>query len=174
MRPVLALVIFMGSILIAHGIPPAGRESAAGLKIELRPISPHVRSTEDIIVTVLFRSPEQDTTIWNALGWSPSTGLSLQVFDSTGHRVSTDFLSTFHPLPPDRGGKNALITISGASFAGFDSRIPARLLFPEPGHYTMKCVYESTLPRDYFHGTTIWGKEDGPIESTVVSVSVDK
>jgi len=80
----------------------------------------------------------------------------------------------FHPLPPDRTGKNALISIGGKSFAGFDSQIMVKTLFPGPGKYTVKCTYSPPLPRDYFHGHKIWGKEDGPIESASVPIFVDK
>jgi hypothetical protein len=125
-------------------------------------------------LTLLFRSPEKDITIWNALGWGEATGLHLQVSDASGNKVQNDFVEMYHPLPPDKTGKDALITIGGDIFAGFDSQIPAATLFPGPGRYTIKCFYHPPLSRNYFQGHTIWGNEDGPIESTSVSVLVER
>ena len=154
----------------AHSVKPASGE----LSIEVRTNSNRVRVTDEIVVTVVFRSPEREITIWNALGWGAPAGLYLQVLDSSGHEVRNDFVPFLHPLPPDRVGKNALISIGGRVFAGFDSQISVKALFPGPGSYTIKCLYSAPLPRDYFQGSTIWGKEDGPIESAGVPVTVDK
>ena len=144
------------------------------LRIELRASARRVAMTGNVDLAVLFRSPEKGAvTIWNALDWGAPAGLYLQVLDSSGHEVRNDFAPFFHPLPPDENGKDALISIAGGSFAGFDSEIPAKLLFPGPGRYTLKCRYSPPLPRDYFKGHTIWGKEDGAIESAPVPVTVD-
>jgi hypothetical protein len=74
---------------------------------------------------------------------------------------------------PDKDGKEELISIGQNCFAGFDSRIPAKWLFHKPGRYTIKCIYAPKLPRNYFRGRTIWGKEDGVIESAAVSITVE-
>jgi len=142
------------------------------LRIELRTTANPVRLTDDLGVTVVFRSPEKGVTIWNALGWGSGVGLYLQVLDSSGSEVQNDFHPFYHALPPDETGKDALISISGSVFAGFDSQIPAKLLFPKAGTYMIKCVYQPLLSRHYFQGHTIWGREDGPIESTEVLVAV--
>jgi hypothetical protein len=76
-------------------------------------------------------------------------------------------------LPPDPGGKNALISIGGMTFAGFDSHFAASELFPHAGSYTIKCIYNAPLSRNYFEGRIIWGKEDGVIESVPVSIVVE-
>jgi hypothetical protein len=145
-----------------------------GLSVELRSSSNRVKLQDEMVVTVFFRSPRKDTTIWNALGWGGVTGLRLQVLDSSGHDVENRYVQLYDVLPPDETGKNALISIGGNSFAGFDSHIPVKMLFPGPGRYTIKCIYSPTLPRHYFQGTTIWGKEDGVIESPGVSISVSE
>lgn len=147
--------------------------SADRLNVELRVSSHHVHMTDDVVTTVFFRSPKKGVTIWNALGWNPSTGLSLHVLDGSGHRVK-EFFEMYDLVPPDETGGNELISIGWDVFAGFDSRIAAKLLFPGPGRYILKCVYSPPLPRNYFQGRTIWGKEDGPVESAEVSVFVDK
>lgn len=141
------------------------------LIVELRVNSHHVRLTDDVVTTVFFRSPKKDVTIWNALGWNASTGLSLEVLDHSGHQVK-EFLEMYDLAPPDETGKDALMAIRGNIFAGFDSRIPAKLLFPGPGKYILKCIYTAPLNRNYFQGNTIWGTEDGTIESAGVSVWV--
>jgi hypothetical protein len=151
----------------------ATRTAADGFRIELRTGSDRVRMKDDIDVTVLFRS-DQEITIWNALGWGAPAGLFLKVFDSSGHEVPNTFAPFFHPLPPDLRGRDALISMGGTIFAGFDSRISASDLFPKPGKYTLRCSYGSPLPRNYFQGHTIWGKEDGLVESTQVPVLVDE
>jgi hypothetical protein len=143
------------------------------LTVELRASAGRVRMSEDVMLTVFFRSPERPVTIWNALGWGAPAGLYLQVLESSGREVGNDFAPFFHPLPPDETGKDALISIGGRSFAGFDSQIPAKALFPGPGRYTLKCRYSPPLSRNYFKGHTIWGKEDGAIESSGVPVTVD-
>jgi len=144
------------------------------LRVELRANASQVAMTGNLNLTVLFRSPERGVvTIWNALDWGAPAGLYLQVLDSSGREVRNDFAPFFHPLPPDENGKDALISIAGGSFAGFDSEIPAKALFPSPGKYTLKCRYIPPLPRHYFKGHTIWGKEDGSIESAAVPITVD-
>src|SRR5260370_9290787 len=127
------------------------------LRIELRASASQVRMMDEIMLTVFFRSPEREVTIWNAFGWGAPAGLYLQVLDSSGREVRNDFAPFFHPRPPAQTGKDALISIGGKSFAGFDSQIPASALFPGPGRYTLKCRYSPPLSRDYFKGHTIWG-----------------
>ena len=77
------------------------------------------------------------------------------------------------PLPRDLDGKDALISVGGSLFAGFDSRIAVKSLFPKPGRYRIQCLYGPPLPRNYFRGQTIWGKEDGPVRSIGASVYVE-
>ena len=167
---ILILVLVSGSFAQSANPEKAGLNR---LRIELRAGASRVAMTENLNLTVFFRSPETGAvTIWNALDWGAPAGLYLQVLDSSGREVRNDFAPFFHPLPPDENGKDALISIAGGSFAGFDSEIPAKLLFPGPGRYTLKCRYSPPLPRDYFKGHTIWGKEDGAIESASVPVSV--
>src|SRR5258708_3885930 len=171
MKPVIVFLMLINSVFsqVVHGAT-----AAPGLRVEIHTSSSRVRLPDEIAVTVFFRSPEKDITMWNALGWGASTGLYLQISDSSGHEVRNDFVQMFHPLPPDRTGKNALISIGGKSFVGFDSQIPGKTLFPGPGRYTVEAIYTPPLPRDYFQGSTIWGKEDGPIKSARVTVFVDK
>jgi len=143
------------------------------LSIDLRVAASRVRMRDEPMLTVFFRSPDREVTIWNALAWGAPAGLYLQVLDSSGHEVRNDFAPFFHPMPPDETGKGALISIGGTSFAGFDSQVPAKALFPGPGKYTLKCRYSPPLSRNYFKGHTIWGKEDGAVESPAVPVAVD-
>lgn len=172
MKAAMLFLVFSG-LTFAQTTQP-GKATSGALRIEVRTSSARVRMNDEMVVTVVFRSPEKDITIWNALGWGAPTGLHLQISDSSGHEVRNDFVEMFHPLPPDRTGRNALMSIGGESFAGFDSQIQAKTLFPEPGRYTIKCLYHPPLPRDYFQGHTIWGKEDGRIESAPASIYVDK
>ena len=152
----------------------ASKSHSATLSVELRTSSTRVHLSDDMVLTVLFRSPDQDTTIWNALGWGPAVGLFLHVWDSSGHEVENSFAPFFHPLPPDLTGRNALITIGGNVFAGFDDRIQVKSLFPKPGQYRLYCGYLPPLSRHYFQGQTIWGKEDGPVGSAPISVLVEE
>ena len=166
------LVIIFFVVISVSSSQIAGVENIADrLKVELAVSSRQVDLKDEVVVTVFFRSPKKVATIWNALGWNASTGLSLQVLDRFGHPVK-EFVQMYDVLPPDETGKKALISIGGDVFAGFDSHIPAKLLFPGPGRYTLKCVYSPPLSRNYFRGTMIWGKEDGTIESPGVAVSV--
>jgi hypothetical protein len=128
-----------------------------------------------MVVSVFFRSPERQITIWNALYFSASSGIFLHIFDSSGHETRVRYpLISIDPSPPDASGRGALISIGGRSFAGFDDRIPAKFLFPGPGRYTIKCEYMQTLSRNYFVGNSIWGKEDGAIESPGAIVDVSE
>ena len=170
MKPVILFFLLINSVS-THVVQSRG-PATDGLRVEVRTNSRHVHLTGEIVVTVFFRSPKKTVTMWNAFGWG--AGLYLQVLDSSGHEVRNDFVQMFHPLRPDITGRNALISIGGDSFAGFDSQIQVKTLFPKPGGYTVKCVYSPPLPRDYFQGTTIWGEEDGPIESAGATVFVDK
>lgn len=173
MRAAMAFLVLISSAFGQAGNLPRGT-AAPALRLQVRTSSTHLRMANRIVLTVLFRSPEKDITIWNALGWGPDGGLHLQISDASGHEVRNDFVEMYHALPPDRTGRNALITIGGDIFAGFDSQIPAATLFPRPGRYTIKCFYHPSLPRNYFQGHTIWGNEDGSIESTSVSVVVER
>jgi hypothetical protein len=110
--------------------------------------------------------------MWNAFGWNGSTGLYLHVLDSSGREVTQRFTQSFDLVPPDETGKGQLTTIGGDTFTGFDTQIPVRLLVPGPGTYTIKCIYSPPLPRNYFAGSMIWGKEDGAVESAGVRVEV--
>lgn len=173
MRTAIAFLVLIGSAFSQVGNSSMGT-AAPGLRLQVRMSSTHLKMTDKIVVTLFFRSPEKDITIWNALGWGPAAGLHLQISDASGREVRNDFIEMYHPLPPDRSGKDALISIGGEVFAGFDSQIRAAELFPAPGRYTIKCLYHPRLPRDFFQGHTIWGNEDGPIESTSVSVLVER
>jgi hypothetical protein len=170
MKLAILLLILTSSALGQVAAEKAGSDR---LRIELRTSASRVAMTENLNLTVFFRSPERGmVTIWNALDWGAPAGLYLQVLDSAGREVRNSFAPFFHPLPPDENGKDALISISGGSFAGFDSDVPVKMLFPGQGRYTMKCRYSPPLPRHYFKGHTIWGKEDGAIESPAVTVEV--
>src|SRR5579863_10085974 len=82
----------------------ADKSPSAALRIELRTGAVHVRMTDEIVVSLFFRSPDKATTIWNALFWAGSTGLELQVIDSSGHRVEHTVVP-YEPMPPDVTGK---------------------------------------------------------------------
>jgi len=174
MKPaVLALMLIPCFAVVIGQCADSGKTSSNRLKIELRANASRVRMNEDMLLTLFFRSPEKEVTIWNALEWGAPTGLFLQVLDSSGREVRNYSTPPFYPVPPDLTGKGALISIGGASFAGFDSQIPVKDLFPGPGRFNLKCRYSPPLSRDYFKGHTIWGKEDGAIESSAVPVTVD-
>src|SRR5882724_446135 len=159
-------ILFLCLINSAFGQAANSTKIAShGLKVEIQTSSSRVHMTGEIAVTVYFHSPDVEVTMWNALAWGVPAGLFLRVFDTSGHEVHTKFAPFYHPVPPDLTGKAALITIGGMSFAGFDSKIPAELLFPKPGKYIIRCLYDPPLRRDYFQGQTIWGTEDGPTES---------
>jgi len=170
MKAAIACIVLMSSAFsqVAH----SRTHPSAGLSVEVRASSTQVEMTEEIALTVIFRSPEKEITIWNALGLGAPAGLSLKVFDSSGQEVQNDFAPFYHPVPPDETGKHSLLSIGGNIFAGFDSRIPANTLFPKPGRYTVRCVYRPPLPKNFFQGRTIWGAEDGPIVSPGVAVTV--
>jgi hypothetical protein len=112
-------------------------------------------------------------TLWNAFGWNVMSGLSLVVMDASGRQV-TEYYDMGDYAPPDPTGRGAVVTIGFETFAGIDRRILATGLFPGPGTYTLKCIYRPGLPRSYFTGITIWGREDGAVESAGLKVSVSK
>ncbi len=173
-RIVIAIALALSPSFIFGQVEQSGRGNFVNkLTVQLRSSSDHVRLGDDVLISVFFRAPRGSVTLWNAFGWSSSTGMSLRVMDTSGHQVK-EFTQMFDVLPPDESGNGALITIGGDSFAGFDSHIPATSLFVKPGKYTLKCVYTPALPRDYFHGNTIWGKEDGAIGSRELVIFVDK
>jgi hypothetical protein len=171
MKAVILLLVLVNSAFGQAAEPP---KKGSGLRVEVRTSSPHVRITDDVTVTVFFRSPEKEVTIWNFLEWAPAAGIYLRVVDSTGKEVPSDFAPFIHPIPPDLTGKDALISIGGNVFAGFETRIAAKTLFPKPGQYTIWCLYSPPLSRDYFRGHAIWGKEDGPADSVPATVVVDE
>jgi hypothetical protein len=166
-----ALFLLLSSIALAQAAPP-GKIPSGALTIQLRASSARVKMNDEMKVSVFFRSPGT-VTIWNALWWGGSTGLELEIFDSSG-RQQKHAVAPSEPIPPDLTGKDALISVRGNVFAGFDSQFIARELFTSPGRYTMKCLYTPPLPREYFGGRTIWGREDGQIESKPISIFVDK
>jgi len=169
-----AVMLFMlvGSVAFCQTASNAEAPSTA-LRAELRTSSNQVRMIDEMVMTVLFRS-SKEVTICNFLEWGAPAGLYLRVLDSSGREVQNTFAPFLHPLPPDLTGKGALITIGGNVFAGFDSRIQAKTLFPKPGNYRLYCLYNPPLSRHYFQSQTIWGKEDGTVESSPVSVTVDQ
>jgi hypothetical protein len=169
------VVVFLALINgILGQVARSAQTTPDGLTVELRMSSPQIRITDEVVATVFFRSPEREVTIWNFLEWGAPAGLYLKIVDSTGKEVRNDFAPFLHPLPPDLTGKGELISIGGRVFAGFDSQVAVKTLFPRPGRYTMKCLYSPPLSRHYFQGHTIWGKEDGSIESAPVTVVVDE
>ena len=170
MKPAM-LLLLLGCVAYGQTLSTT-KSASAPLRIELRTNSVRVRMTDDMLVSVYFRSPNETVTIWNALWWGGSTGLELWVFDSSAHRLQHAVVPS-EPLPPDQSGKNALISIEGSAFAGFDSHFAASELFPHAGSYTIKCIYNAPLSRNYFKGRVIWGKEDGVIESPPVSIVVE-
>jgi len=165
------LFLILSSITLAQAAPP-GKIPSGALIMQLRASSARVQMNDEMKVSVFFRSPDT-VTIWNALWWGGSTGLELEIFDSSG-RQQKHAVAPSEPIPPDLTGKDALISIGGNVFAGFDSQFVVKELFASPGRYTMKCVYTPPLPRHYFGGRTIWGREDGQIESAPFSIFVDK
>jgi len=101
------LLLLLVSITFGQSRP---RQSA--LTAELRASARHLRMSDEILVSVFFRSAKENTTIWNALWWSGSTGLELQVFDSAGHPVEHTVVPS-EPMPPALNGKDALISVGG-------------------------------------------------------------
>jgi hypothetical protein len=175
MRRAASVIAFLVLLHCAFGQLVSSQKEVATkeLNVELRTNPNRVRLSDEMLVTVFFRSPDKIVTMWNAFGWTGSTGLSLQVLDHSGREVKR-FTQMYDILPPDETGQGELISIGGDSFAGFDSHVSVKALFPRPGTFILKCIYDPPLPRNYFQGSTIWGKEDGQIESSGVSVIVDK
>lgn len=172
MRAAAILVLFLSRLSFTQAASSTKSASPA-LITEVRASSVHVRMSEDIVVSVYFRSPHKTTTIWNALWWGGSTGLELGVFDSFGHQFQPA-MPPIEPMPPHLTGKGSFLSIGGRTFARFDSRFAVSYLFPQPGSYTIKCTYRPPLGRNYFKGHAIWGREDGVIESAPLSISVEK
>ncbi len=170
------LVFFMllsASLCGPKGILGGEQNPKKDLTLELRTSTSSVRLADTLALTVLFRSPTRMVTLWNAFGWNAQAGLSLVVVDASGRQV-TEYYEMGDYAPPDKTGRNAVVTIGYDTFAGIDRRILATELFPGPGSYTLKCIYRPPLPRDYFTGITIWGPEDGVVESVGLKVSVSK
>lgn len=172
MKPAILMFVLITSAFAQTA--QSARTASKPLKIELRANSSNVRINDAVGLSVYFRSPDTETTLWNALGWGPEGGLQLIVTDPSGREVPVSFAPFYHPIPPDLTGKNTLISIAGPIFAGFDSQVPVDQLFPRPGTYELRCSYQSPLPRGYFPGRVIWGKEDGRIESAPITIMVDK
>src|SRR5258708_25492742 len=82
-----------------------GPEKKPGLSVELSANASRVRMSDQVVLTVYFRSPSRRTTMWNALSWGAPAGLYLQVLDSSGREVRNDFSPFYHPVPPDLTGK---------------------------------------------------------------------
>lgn len=175
MQSLVAVVLMIVSLSVRDSSATPGGEAIPekNLKLELRTSTSSVRLADSLVVSVFFRSPARRVTIWNTFGWNAQLGLSLAVIDASGRQVK-EYYEMGDYAPPDRTGKNALMTIGYNTFAGFDARIFADELFPGPGAYTLRCIYRPPLPRDYFTGITIWGSEDGVIESAGLKVSVSK
>jgi hypothetical protein len=131
MRIAIAFLALLCSAL--SQVPNSAKNATDGLLVELRTDSDRVRMSDEIVVTVFFRSPAKEITLWNAFGWGATAGLSLRVFDSSGHKVHNNFLAPFfHPLPPDLSGKDELISISGSVFAGSTREFWRMSCFPSP------------------------------------------
>jgi hypothetical protein len=142
-----------------------------GLQIELRTDVRQVHIDDYIQVTVFFRSPSKEITLWNDFSWGVNTGLDLKVRDAAGKEVHTSL--TIVPNDPFPPGEDSWLSIGGSVFAGFDSRIAASTLFPKPGQYMIRCIYIPKLSHKYFKGQTLWGKEDGSRQSNRVSIVVE-
>lgn len=153
---------------------PSQQVSNPGLKIELHTNATHLRSSDKVTLTVILRSPRQSTNLWNAFGWGPTAGFRLYVLDPSGNEVQNNFAQLYHAMPLDPKGREELISIQANIFAGFDEDDTVAELFPKPGKYVLKCIYTAPLPRHFFKGVTIWGREDGTIESNEVTIFVDK
>jgi hypothetical protein len=169
--PTLSMLLVVGAAL--NPIILLGQIGSDGLKIDLHTSASRVHLKDHLVLSLFFRSPDKEIRVWDAFGWGPSAGLHLQIADSSGHEIPTDFFELFHPLPP-RSGDGSQITIGRSAFAGFDSGFPVKLLFPKPGRYVIKAIYKPPLPRNYFLGNPIWGEEDGQIESPRVKLIVKK
>jgi len=166
------LVLLFGGFCCGQNVLTT-KSTPAPLTVEVRTNSARVRISEKIFLSVYFRSPDKVLTIWNALWWGGSTGLELVVVDSSGHQLQPP-VPPIDPLPPDLTGKDALISLGGRDvFAGFESWFAASDLLPRAGTYTIKCRYKPPLPRNYFKAHTIWGREDGQIESRPISILVE-
>jgi hypothetical protein len=174
MRSALAITfILILQPVLCQSVPARNQDAGKALSVELRASSNHVHLTDSLSVSVFFRSPNRRVTLWNSFGWGDTTGLSLMVMNISG-KVLKEYAQMFDVMPPNETGSGELVSIGGNTFAGFDTKIQVKDLFPGPGTFTLKCVYSPPFPRNYFQGSTIWGKEDGEIRSTEVTVVVDK
>jgi hypothetical protein len=162
------LLLLLGSTTLGQS-----QSTTSALTIELRATSVHLRMRDKIGLSVFFRSLKETTTIWNALWWGGATGLELQVFDSSGHPVEHTVVPS-EPMPPELTGKDALISIGGRAFAGFDSEFAVTELFHHVGFYAVRCVYHPPLSRNYFKGRTIWGRQNGQFESPPLSITIEE
>jgi hypothetical protein len=153
---------------------PSQQVSNGGLRIELHTNATHLRLSDRITLTVILRSPERVVTLWNAFEWGFTPGFRLHVFNSSGKDEGDNFFQGAHPVGPDDKELRDWISIGGNRFAGFDTDVPVTAIFRKPGKYVLKCTYMTVLSRDSVPGATIWGKEDGTIESNETTVFVDK
>ena len=90
-----------------------------------------------------------------------NTTRSPQVSDRDGREVKI-YNDPYEAIPPHENGAGELVTIGGNISVGFDSQISARNLFKSCGRFILRCTYTPSLPREYFPGITILGKEDSP------------
>jgi hypothetical protein len=166
----LAMIFCLGNC--AQALPQ--QVSPGGLRMELHTNATQVRLSDRLTLTVILRSPDRVVTLWNCFEWGYMPGFVLHIFDSSGKDEGDNFFQESHPYPPDVEGLRDWISIGGNRFAGFDTDVTVKTTFRKPGKYVLKCTYQTLLSRDSVPGKTIWGKEDGPIESNEVTVFVAK
>jgi len=166
----LAMVFWFGNCTQAS----PQQVSSGGLRMELYTNATQVRLSDRITLTVILRSPERVVTLWNAFEWGYTPGFRLHVLNSSGKDEGDNFFQGAHPVGPDEKELRDWVSIGENRFAGFDTDVPVKAIFRKPGKYVLKCTYTAPLPRNYVPGKTIWGKEDGPIESNEITVLVDR
>jgi hypothetical protein len=153
--------------------PSSGNVKVPPPTIELHARDCHIRLGDDLYLSMVIRSRERSVTIWNSLGWwNYNSGFGLQVLGADGREMKR-YYDPYEIIPPSESGAGELVTVGGNIFVGFDSKIPAKDLFTKPGRFILRCTYTPSLPRGYFPGVTIWGTEDGPIESPPLEITID-
>ena len=172
MRAGALFAVVVTASLVGLAQAPSQNVKKPKLTIELRALDSHVRMGDGLSLSTVFRCREGSVALWNALYWSSALGLRLQVLDRNGSEVKS-FAPPIDPIPPSDSGAGDLVSIGGSTFVGFDSQIPANILFPKPGRFLLKCIYTPPLPRGYFPRITIWGNEDGRIESPPIEILVE-
>ncbi len=170
------VLVLLAMIFCSWNCAQASSQQASsdGLRMELHTNATRVRLSDRITLTVILRSPERVVTLWNAFEWGFTPGFRLHVFNSSGKDEGDNFFQGAHPGGPDDKDLRDWISIGGNRFAGFDTDVPVTAIFRKPGKYVLKCTYMTVLSRDSVPGKTIWGKEDGTIESNEIKVFVDK